>query len=161
MEKMTVRGALEIAVKTEQLGDKFYTELANRYSGNPKLQEMFEFLAKDETEHEKQFKALLENYKDDDTPLSQEDTEYLQAVDLSKFFKYMEDLGEDLTPKDVLKLAYRVEKEAVLFFSGIRDAIGGNPELEAIIKMEKQHMSKVMKYLVEDSKFRGIEDEWV
>jgi rubrerythrin len=161
MANLTIKDALEIAVKTEQLGDKFYGEMSKKFGDNEDLSKVFELLAADEKEHEAQFKALLDKYEDDQRTISDVDQEYLKAVSLEKYFENLSNLDEKSDMIDVLKLAYNVEKEAVLFFSGIRDAIGDDiPELNAIIKIEKGHLTKVMKYIVSDAEFRGISDQW-
>ncbi|MHC4225652.1 MAG: ferritin family protein, partial [Planctomycetota bacterium] len=49
---MTPRQAIEFAVKTEELGQKFYQQLARKFSDQAELKEMFELLAKDEIMHE-------------------------------------------------------------------------------------------------------------
>jgi rubrerythrin len=161
MADFTIKNALEIAVKTEQLGDKFYNEMSKRFGDNEDLSKVFALLGADEKDHEKQFQALLEKYEGDDRKISEIDQEYLKAVSLDKYFDNLENLKDDADIIDVLRLAYSVEKEAVLFFTGIRDAIGDDiPELTAIINIEKGHLTKVMKYIVSESEFRGLSDTW-
>ena len=161
MGKISVKDALRIAVETEQRGDKFYSELSRKYSDNIELREMFEFLAKDEKDHEKQFRKLLDKHGSDETEVGEVDGEFLEAVDLRKFFDKMKDIPEDLDPRDVLQIAFELEREAVLFFSTIRDILGESPELDEIIQIEKGHMTKVMKYIVNyGSRFRGMRDKW-
>ena len=59
-DAMTPRQAIEFAVKTEELGEKFYKQLALKFSDQPELKELFELLAKDEVMHAAQFRKLLE-----------------------------------------------------------------------------------------------------
>ncbi len=157
----TVKDAVQIAVETEQLGEAFYNHLAKKFSDNEKLREMFRMLAADEVDHEAQFKELLDSVEKNNREISGTEKEYLDAVDLRKFFKRLKNVPEDATPLDVLKTAYSLEKEAVLFFSGLKDIVGDSPELERIVEIEKGHMTKVMKYIVTEAKFRGIEDVWI
>ena len=43
-EAMTPRQAIEFAVKTEELGTKFYQQLALKFSDQAELKELFELL---------------------------------------------------------------------------------------------------------------------
>jgi hypothetical protein len=43
---------------------------------------------------------------------------------------------------------------------GLRDIIGRNPMLDEIIKIEKSHVTKLMKYVLDESHFRGMIDMW-
>jgi rubrerythrin len=158
---MTIKKALEIAVETEQLGEKLYNDMAVKFRNNEQLTEMFDFLAKDEADHEKQFKALLTGFEGKDIEISEEDKQYLEATDLTKYFENMKKVDDNAEPLDVLKLVYNVERGAVLFFTGIRDAVGTSKELDAIINIEKKHMTRVMRYILDDSKFRGMKDNWL
>lgn len=156
----TIKDAVQIAVETEQLGEVFYNNLAEKFSNNAQLKEMFDFLAKDEIVHEAQFKALLKSVESNNRELTSVEKDYLDAVDLRKFFKRLKNIPENAMPIDVLKVAYALEKEAVLFFSGLKDLVGNSQELDKIIEIEKGHMTKIMKYIITEAEFRGIKDVW-
>ena len=71
LEELTVRKAVEFAVKTEEMGGRFYEKFARKFSDDPELKKTFELLARDEKAHENQFLKLLEtlpNYRPS-TPL--------------------------------------------------------------------------------------------
>ena len=59
MENLTLRKAIEMAVATEELGAKHYKELAEKFSDEKEVAEIFARLAQDEVSHESQFRALL------------------------------------------------------------------------------------------------------
>lgn len=158
--EITMKGAFETAIRAEELGITFYSELARRFSKKPELKELFEILAKDEVEHKRQFTELLNNYGDQIFNANEMDGEFLKGVDISKFFPGMETVDDNIKPAAVLARAYAFEKESVLFYLGIRDVMGNSEQIEKIIKIEKEHVVKLMKYVLEEGKFRGISDSW-
>lgn len=161
MENYTLNHALETAVMAEDLGIKYYSEMAKRFSHNDDLKNMFQLLAKDEVEHKKQFTELLKSVPQKNPTQFATEFQFLQAVDLSKFFKDMENVKDEYKIEEVLQGAFNFEKESVLFYIGIRDLFGEHPLLDEIINLEKNHMTKLMKYIVTGSEFRGISDKEV
>jgi rubrerythrin len=159
MKEYTLKEAVETAIKAEELGIQYYSELARKFDKNPEIKEMLEKLAKDEIQHKNQFSDLLKLVPEGKEPTKM-DVEYIKGVDISKFFDDMEAVDTSQKPKEILQRAYEFEKESVLFYLGIRDMFGGSAVLDEIIQIEKGHMTRLMKYIVEDSKFRGIADEW-
>jgi len=85
--EVTLRKALELAVKTEEVGGRYYLDMAKKFSGDPAVAEVFELLAKDEAHHEAQFKKLVEQCQDSTSPSNDEEAYYLlRAASLSEFF---------------------------------------------------------------------------
>ncbi len=160
MQAFTLKQVIETAIHAEELGIKFYSEMAKKFADNEKLKNIFELLAKDEVEHKKQFQELAEENTQLPFNLTEEDTLYFKGCDVSKFFPSMEETNEKLTPERILKNAFEFEKESVLFYTGIRYLIPMSDKLDLIIKTEKNHMTKLIKYIISDSEFRGIEDNF-
>lgn len=53
------------------------------------------------------------------------------------------------------------EENSLLYYGALKDVLGDNRTLAAIVDMEKDHLTQVMKYLIEpDSKVRGTSDDW-
>ncbi len=156
-----IKTAVKTAIKAESLGVTFYAELAKKYADNPELNEMFKLLARDEVEHKKQFEDILNSLGDSVGSTDQADIEFLKSLDISVFFAGMESIDTKLTPAQVLESAFNFEKESVLYYSAMRDVIGKSPQLDEIIRIEKLHMSQLMKILASDSRFRGMSDTWV
>ena len=42
----------------------------------------------------------------------------------------------------------------------MKEVLGESDTLDGVIKAEKAHLTKVMQYIITDSKFRGLADEW-
>jgi rubrerythrin len=146
---MTPRQAIEFAVKTEELGTKFYQQLALKFSDQAELKELFELLAKDEVLHARQFRKLLER-----TPAMSLSQFFMGQEGLKKKCKEIEDTG------DALGIAFELEKATLQYYSAMREVVGENDTLDAVIEAEKEHLTKVMQYVITDAKFRGLADEW-
>ena len=73
LEELTLRKAVEFAVTTEQLGNKFYDKMAKKFADDAEISEIFTMLAKDELIHEKQFQNLLNKVPKDEGVSSQDD----------------------------------------------------------------------------------------
>ncbi|MFP4529185.1 MAG: ferritin family protein [Candidatus Kapaibacterium sp.] len=159
MKEYTLKDAVETAIKAEELGIKFYSNLAQKFRKNTEIHDMLQDLAKDEADHKKQFTDLLKLVPEGKQP-TEMDKEYMQGVDISRYFDDMETIDTDKKPDEILQSAYEFEKESVLYYLGIKDMFGGSAVLDEIIKMEKYHMTRLMKYYIQPSKFRGISDEW-
>ena len=161
MAEITVQQVIQTAIRAEELGINYYSELAKRFSKYEDLRHILEQLAKDEVEHKRQFSEMLRNVGNDKFDIKEEDAEFMRGVDISKFFDGMETVGANVKPIAVLARAYAFEKESVLFYLGLRDIMGKNAQLDEIIRIEKSHVTKLMQYVLEDSNFRGISDEWI
>jgi rubrerythrin len=163
-DAMTPRQAIEFAVKTEELGTKFYQQLALKFSDQPELKELFELLAKDEVMHEAQFRRLLEKTPPDEGVSTGPEFQYLRAMSLSQFFMGQEGLKKkcrEIEDKDdALGIAFELEKATLQFYSAMREVLGGNDTLDSVIEAERAHLTKVMQYIITDSKFRGLADKW-
>lgn len=159
MASFSLYQAIQTAIEAEDFGVKFYSEMAKNFSSNEKLKFIFEALAKDEVEHKKQFTAILESASDKKVELNEDDLIYFKSCDISKYFAGMKE-STSVKAEDILKQAFQFEKESVLYYTGIRDIIGKSEQMDSIIEKEKYHMTQIMKYVINDSQFRGIEDKW-
>lgn len=150
MEKYSVREVVEQAVRTEKLGYEFYTSMMQRFSKNAPLQEFFGGLAAKEKEHEQIFLAL-ENTITDDEPVDWEEVSlYLRAIVESEFFlgknKSLPALEQVKTVKDALAFAIGFEKETLLYFYSVRDAVREKNVVEKIIAEERSHIVALVKF---------------
>ena len=51
------------------------------------------------------------------------------------------------------------EKATLGFYRAIRDVLGREEALEAIIRAEKQHIVRLMKYILTEEKMKGLSDD--
>lgn len=144
MERYSIREAVAQAVQTEKIGYQFYTVMAERFEGDKGLNKLFSTLAAKEQRHEKTFKELLEIIKDEE-PQNWEDAEqYLRAIVESEFFlgkkKSLPAMRRVKTVEDAVNFAIGFEKETLLYFYGMRDAVKEREVVDEIINEEKSHI---------------------
>ena len=166
IEDMTLKGCLEFAVATEELGSKIYLRLAEKFSDNKEIVELFSHLAADEQVHKKQFAALLEKAPEEEgVSGSPEKREYLKAMSVSEFFSHhrgpFKDVEKISDRSDALQKALDFEKATLGFYKAVEDFHGQKDLLTKVIETEKAHVVVLMKaLLVEGSEFRGLQDRW-
>jgi rubrerythrin len=164
LEELTIRKALEFAAKTEELGNLFYSKLAKKFE-NEEISEIFSILAQDELAHQKQFQTLMEQTPEDPNVSSKDERmALLKIMSRSEFF-----MGEDglyrkidqiKTREDALERAVNLEKDTLGYFQAMKDVLGDNEILTAIIKIEKSHLVKLMEYMITGAKMRGLGDKY-
>ena len=159
LDNPTIQKAIELAIKTEEFGAQFYEELAEKFEDEPEIRDIFAKLAEDEKTHEKQFKEILGKApKDED--IDPEREAYLKAASVSEFFKTdaFKGIAKVEKPEEVIQRAFKFEKSTLFYYHALKDVLGESEELDAIIEMEKQHMTNLMKVMLNDAKFRGTLD---
>jgi len=144
MERFSIREAVEQAVQTEKLGYEFYTTLAEKLKKDEGLNKLFSTLAGKELKHEETFRELLELINDDEPVEWEEAEQYLRAIVESEFFlgknKSLPSLQNVKTVEDAVNFALSFEKETLLYFYGIRDAVKEKEVVEEIINEERSHI---------------------
>jgi len=142
---------IEMAVRTEKTGQKFYSETAKKTKSKI-LGALFSFLALEELKHEKTYKKLYNIIKEDPRTMPYNLDEmglYLQAITDSKFFlgsnKALSAIAKVKTPKALLDYAIQFEKETMLFYIEILNMINSKnkPLVQSIITQEKHHIRKL------------------
>lgn len=163
-EAMTPRKAIEFAVKTEELGTKFYQQLALKFSDQAELKDLFELLANDEILHEHQFRKLLDRTPPDEGVSTGPEFQYLRAMSLSQFFMGQEGLKKKCREienrGDALGVAFELEKATLQYYTALREVLGASDVLDAVIEAEKTHLAQVLEYIEMDARFRGLADDW-
>ena len=166
IEDITLKGCMEFAVATEEVGIKFYTRLAARFSNNEEVSQIFTKLAEDEEVHRRQFRELLQKAPaDEGISSSPEKREYLRAMSISEFFSHhrgpFQDFEKIQSRDDALQKAFEFEKATLGFYKAVEDVLGANELLAQVIDVERSHVAVLMKaLLVEGSKFRSLQDRW-
>ena len=166
LDDVTLRKAVEFAMKTEEVGNVFYTKMARKLEAqDQEIAEIFKILAKDEVTHRNQFKALLDTVPEDPNVSNKaERLALLKIMSRSEFF-----MGEDgiyraldeiKTRDDALERAVRLEKDTLGYFQALKDILGDEDVLDEIIQIEKGHLVKLMTYMITGAKMRGLDDEF-
>ena len=145
----TPRKAIEFAVKTEEAGAIFYRKMARRLSDDREIHDIFMKLAEDEDNHKAQFEALMDKVPEEFAFKSQrERLAVLRATSMSEFFLgeggIFKDLDSIKTGQDALKRALRLEKDTLSYYQAIRDLIGENSTVDAMIQAERNHIETLL-----------------
>jgi rubrerythrin len=164
LEDVTIKKALEFAMKTEELGNIFYTKMAKKFE-NEEIADIFSKLAKDELVHQKQFEQLAETVPEDPNISSKDERlALLRIMSRSEFFMGKDGLYRKIeeiqTREDALERAVGLEKDTLGYFQAIKDVLGDDEVLNAIIKIEKSHLVKLMEYMITGAKMRGLGDKY-
>jgi len=150
MEKYSIREVVEQAVRTERLGYEFYTTIAKRFEKNDGLKRLFETLAGKELIHEKMFLELREMMGDEEPEAWADVSEYMRAIVESEFFlareKSLPSLDHVKTVEDALHFALGFEKETLLYFYALRDAVQEKDMVDEIINEERSHIMWLAKF---------------
>ena len=166
IEDITLRGCMEFAVATEELGVRFYTRAAAAFPDNEEVRKIFTQLAKDEEAHKGRFSALLKSTPSEvGVSSSPEKIGYLRAMSISEFFSHREgpfvDIKNIKDRDEALKTALEFEKATLNFYKAVEDHVGQVEPLTDVIEAEKGHVNTLLRaLLVEGSKFRSLQDPW-
>lgn len=152
---------LEIAENIERNGGNFYRKAALNMKENEDAQKMLLELAKMEQQHEEFFSEMRKSMINDDERQQiyydpdDENSLYLQAMADGLVFDHKKDpsamLKGDETVSDVLSVAIGLEKDSVVFYLGIKEAVPatfGKDRVDQIIKEEMGHITVLSKYLM-------------
>jgi rubrerythrin len=143
----------EMAERMERNGVAFYRSAAEK-AGDAEVERMLLKLAAMEEEHEKIFtkmRARLTEESKEKTVFDPEDEAvlYLRALaDTRVFFKKEIDVA---SMTEVLKSAIVAEKDSIVFYLGMKDAVPdkmGKENIEGIIKEEMGHIKVLSAELV-------------
>src|SRR5512135_116496 len=144
MAKFSLSEVIEEAVQTEKLGYQFYTSMSQKFRENGELRELFDTLAVKEQGHEKKFSDLKKKAKSDERVDWEEVSKYLRAIVESEFFlgkgKALPSLDSVKTVGEAVKFALLFEKETLLYFHAVRDAVEEKGIVDEIIAEEKSHI---------------------
>ena len=153
----------EMAEQIERNGAKFYRTSADGVK-EASSRELLMNLAAMEDEHEKTFAAMRSDLTSKEKATATFDPEneailYLKALADSRVFVArqipnlgaMADRSDDEIMQEVLKFAIGAEKESIVFYLGMKDAVPeglGKSRLDAIIKEEMGHIRLLSNRLV-------------
>lgn len=147
----------EMAEQMERNGGKFYRTAAESVEDSTNKDFLLE-LAAMEDQHEKTFKAMRAEISDQEKASTVFDPEgeaalYLRALaDTRVFFEKEIDVT---TMRNILKSAIEAEKDSIVFYLGMKEAVPenlGKGRLDHIIKEEMGHIRLLSKQLVQHKK---------
>jgi rubrerythrin len=146
MEHYSIKEVIEQAIQTEELGQYFYTNMAQKFHEDNELKQLFDTLARKEIEHETAFIAMMDSIQRPEEKIEgwDEVSLYMRAIVESEFFlgkhKVLPKMDLVRTVKDAVSFALGFEKETLLYFIGLRDMVDQKNTVDAIIKEEQSHI---------------------
>lgn len=147
----------EMAEQIEKKGNKFYKSAAENITDEEAKSLLLEFAGM-EKEHEEIFSAMRKSLFSSEKQQTvfdpqSEATQYLKALaDTRVFFDKKIDLS---SLKNILKDAIQAEKDSIVFYLGIKEAVPknlGQKRLDKIIKEEMSHIRLLSNKLVQVQK---------
>ena len=138
-----------VAEQIERNGASFYRKCAEL---NPGQAELLTGLAEMEDSHERTFAHLRSKLPaSSSTPTTadpdDESASYIEAMAKGLVFDTTKDpaesIGENASLEEILRTAIGLEKDSVVFYTGIRESVGrrvGRDEIDAIIREELGHI---------------------
>jgi len=142
---------IEMAIRTEENGQKFYSDYAER-SEVEGVKSLFSFLANEEKKHIEDFEKLYDIVKKTGETMFGDYDEfkaYMESFADSKFLTNFTSEAEKIKGSknvgEVLDFAIAFEKETLLFYYGLNDFISekGKGIVENIIEQERSHIKKL------------------
>lgn len=146
MNKYSIDEILEMAVRTEVLGNRFYTSMARKFKKNAELVNLFTTLAAKEKAHEKTFSELKSMVaRSGPEPQDWEEvSNYLRAFVESEFFlgrgKSLPTMTKIRSVKNAVAFALGFEKETLLYFMALRGMVKEKEVVDEVINEEKSHI---------------------
>ncbi len=147
----------QVAIRIEENGGNFYRKAASIVD-DPEIKGLLNSLADWENEH-KDFFTKLKDDISDLNPLdyrkslnrlfepTEEQAENIRLIADSSVFPMDVDLTErlqaDVSLESILRMALDIEKDAVIFYMSIRDAMKASSESDALSKIIKEEMRHI------------------
>jgi rubrerythrin len=147
---------VDLAMQVEKNGEAFYRAVAKE-TGSPQIRALFEDLADQETKHYATFSRLAQTVREKPLMTAEEWDDYLKYMNATVQSAFFEGPDKALAAahkvkdeKEAVRLAMGFEKETLLFFYDLRDAIQGSERsfVEKIVSEEKAHIRRLATVLL-------------
>ncbi len=137
---------LEMALKIEEDGEKFYDHLSKIFD-DPKRKEFFSYLASQEKQHAKDFKKLSQGLVEDiDPTFWEEASKYVKSLVEDRIFPDADEMVErskGMNLADILSFAIGIEKETVVFYEELYDLVREKKSKEILSKIVREEVGHV------------------
>ena len=145
---------VEIAVRIEENGYTFYTNVSEMTGKENDIKHLFLDLAEKEIQHMAIFQKLLEKYEPEDYAMANEDASaYISHLAESHIFGKPEagmKLAKTIkSPKEALEIALKFENDSVAFYTELagRAKTDSKNLIRQIIEEEKEHAAEISRFL--------------
>ena len=142
---------LKIAVQIEKNGLAFYTQIKEQTKYFP-LQQVFDYLAKEEVKHQRTFESLLGQVGDYEPAESYpgEYETYLKAIAGENIFAQSDAMKQiarkAVSDKEAIDMGIGFEKDSIIFYGEIKKFVPASDEavIEKVLAEEKEHLLKLL-----------------
>ena len=147
-DQYALEEVFEMAMQLERNGEAYYTAAA-KHANHDTAKKLLLKMADWEHRHEELFKQMAADIPEDDqteiVDHGGEAAAYLQSMGAGKVFQLHDEAMQRLTGQAslalIFDLAIGMEKEAILFYLGIREMVTkGKDRLDEIIREEMRHV---------------------
>ncbi|MGC8545580.1 ferritin-like domain-containing protein [Athalassotoga sp.] len=149
-DKYAPNEILEMAIKIERDGEKFYGYLAKNLE-NPGKKELFSYLQSQEAQHAKDFERISKDIVDDVDPQLWSDAKpYLESIVNGVIFpSYNEMVSKSkyMNINDIADFALSIEKETIIFYNEILDVSKTEKVRDILRKIIHEELGHVKKLL--------------
>lgn len=150
--KFSIKEIRDMAIELEITGSEFYTQCAEKYKSDTKINELFTFLAKEEEEHKKIFESMFEKISNVEGDFTDEYFEYLSAIISGRVFKNKDDIKSFLNNikdiKSIFDAGIAAEKDSILFYHELLEMYSDSDKekniINTLINAEKAHLKKLI-----------------
>jgi len=142
---------IEVAIRTEENGKKFYTSHAEKTKVES-VKSLFTYLANEEAKHIEDFSKLYDIVKETGEIIFGDYEEFKAYMEsfadsrfLTNFTAEADKIKDSTDAREVIEFAIGFEKETLLFYYGLLEFISekGRDIVKNIIEQEKAHVEKL------------------
>ncbi|MFC1566230.1 ferritin family protein [bacterium] len=149
MEKFNISEIFQIAIRIEEEGKKFYTELSKN-TKKENLKEFFEFMAQEEQKHKEFFEELAKSVADYSSVDNYPEEYFTYIRSYADNIIFSRDKKRTITYDinnifSALDLAIQSEQEAIWYYSEIKPLIPEDKRcfIDDIISEERKHFKEL------------------
>jgi len=152
MSQYSADEIFQFAIKIEENGKNFYTDMAKKFSKNEKISNLFKDLSNQEVEHGNMFSSMLKKFQDYSPSESypEEYFTYLRAYAENAIFsdEALKREKEKITDlESALNFAIKRELESIHYYNELKNLVSSEDikNIEQIIEEERKHFSYLNK----------------
>ncbi|MBL7136828.1 MAG: ferritin family protein [Candidatus Marinimicrobia bacterium] len=139
----------QFAIKIEENGEKFYRQMTEKLD-DPKVKELFTFLANEEVDHKRTFEKMLSKFEDY-TPVESYPGEYFAYLKayadnlVFGFKRFDDDISKIEDAASAVQFAIGKELDTIMYFQEMKNIVPKSElnRINAIINEERKHVVKL------------------
>ena len=155
MNNYNLREVFTIAEEIEDNGAAFYCKAAEIFKDNEEIHKLLKLLEEEEKYHGDIFRRYKEMYAADSEyydDLDETSRKYINSLASQYVFNkknHKNELIESSSKADVFDFAIEREKDAILFYLGVKNTMNNQKDIDAVevmIREEQRHLADLTTY---------------